>query len=45
MRKNDDGCGCFLAILSLIVGGIFMFIGYLISVSDLPEWFKFFLLS
>lgn len=45
MRYDNDGCGCFLAILSFIGIAIGMYISYLIAISDLPEWFKFYLLS
>ena len=39
---EDTPFGCFTLIVTVIV---ILVIGYLISISNLPDWFKFFLLS
>lgn len=47
-KKIDDFMDCLpflvLQLLPVIVLAILMLIAYWISVSDLPDWFKFFLL-
>ena len=40
MKENIIVAVCVILLFALIV-----FAGYLISVSDLPDWFKFFLLN
>lgn len=34
-----------IAISVILFFALIVFVGYLISVSDLPDWFKFFLLN
>ncbi len=34
-----------IAVVVILLFALIVFVGYLISVSDLPDWFKFFLLN
>ena len=44
-RFKEKILGFLIAFLLILTPIIVLYIGYLISVSDLPDWFKFFLLK
>ena len=44
-RFKEKILGLLISFLPIITLIIILYIGYLISVSDLPDWFKFFLLK